>query len=125
MKPTLMTLEKNVQRKVASLELRLRSPSSGDKRPLALARGLQKLRRAAYYACKAGAPGSSPLAIELQRISARIRLHGLDADVAAQLRPLIKIAAAIEAETGEPVAQRVATAVEWFTKPHLRTRERR
>jgi hypothetical protein len=125
MRPTLMMLEKDVERKIASLELRLRSRNSEDKRPLALAKGLQKLKRAAYYATKARAPDSSPLAIQLQRISARIQLHGLDAEVAAALGSPIKIAAAIEAETGEPVAQRVATAVEWFTKPHLRMREPR
>jgi hypothetical protein len=120
-KPSLETVEKVSQRKVASLELRLQAKNGPDRRPLALAKGLQKLNRAAYYASKARAPASGPLAAELRRISARIRVDGIDAEVASNLGSLIRVAAAIEAETGEPVAQRIATAVNWFTKPHARS----
>jgi hypothetical protein len=116
--PPLETVQKITQRKVASLELRLRAQNAPDRRPLALARGLQKLKRAAYYANKARAPASGHLAAELRRVSARIQAHGFDAEVVSTLGSLIRVAATIEAETGEPVARRIATAVNWFTKPH-------
>jgi hypothetical protein len=120
--PPLETVEKNTLRKIASLEQRLRIPEGPEKRRLALAKGLQKLKRAAYHASKARAPASRLLAVGLLRISERIERGGLDAQLADDLRSMVGAAIAIEAETGEPVAQRIATAVDWFTKPHARSR---
>jgi hypothetical protein len=85
-----------------------------------LAQGLKKLKRAAYHAHKARARASRPLETELLRISASIALHGLDAQLAGDLRSTVGSAVVVEAETGEPVARRIATAVEWFAKPHAR-----
>jgi hypothetical protein len=116
--PTLEAVQKDTLRKIASLEQRLRAREGPEKRPLALAKGVQKLKRAAYHAGKARAPISRSLAAELLRISARIERYGLDAQLAGELRPMVVAAVAVEAETGEPVAQRIATAVNWFTKPH-------
>ena len=122
--PTLETVKKDTLRKIASLEQRLRARKGPEKRPLALAKGLQKLRRAAYRAHKARARASRPLESELLRISASIELHGLDAQLASDLRSMVGAAVAVEAETGEPVAQRLATAVDWFAKPHALGRSR-
>jgi hypothetical protein len=116
--PPLETIENDTLRKITSLQQRLHAREGPEKRPLALAKGVQKLRRAAYHATRARAPISGSLARGLLRISARIERHGLDAQLASDLRPLVGAAVAIEAETGEPVAQRIATAVNWFTKPH-------
>jgi hypothetical protein len=90
------------------------SSSCAPGKPLALAKGVQKLKRAAYHARKAHAP--RPLEAGLLRISASIERNGLDAQLADDLRAMVGPAVAIEAETGEPVAQRIAT--DWFTKPH-------
>jgi hypothetical protein len=75
-----------------------------EKRRLALAKGLQKLKRAAYHASKARAPASRPLAVGLLRIAERIERDGLNAQLADDLRSMVGAAIAIEAETGEPVA---------------------
>jgi hypothetical protein len=107
-------------RKIASLEQRLHARGEPEKRPLALAKGLQKLKRAAYHAHKARASASRPLETELLRISATIALRGLDAELAGNLRSTVGAAVVVEAETGEPVARRIATAVDWFAKPHAR-----
>jgi hypothetical protein len=122
--PPLETVEKDTLRKIASLEQRLRDRQAPEKRPLAQAKGVQKLKRAAYHARKARAPVSRPLESELLRISANIELHGLDPQLAGDLRSMVGAAVAIEAQTGEPVAQRIAMAVDWFTKPHARSRSR-
>jgi hypothetical protein len=116
--PPLEAVQKDTLRKIASLEERLRAREGPEKRPLALAKGVQKLKRAAYHAHKARAPISRSLAAELLRISKRIERQGLDAQLAGELRSTVGAAVAVEAETGEPVAQRIATAVDWFTKPH-------
>jgi hypothetical protein len=116
--PPLEAVQKDTLRKIASLEHRLRAREGPEKRPLALAKGVQKLKRAAYHASKACGPIPRSLAAELLRISARIERHGLDAQLAGDLRSTVGAAVAVEAETGEPVAQRIATAVNWFTKPH-------
>src|SRR5580704_10284701 len=87
--PTLETVKKDTLRKIASLEQRLRARKGPEKRPLALAKGLQKLRRAAYRAHKARARASRPLESELLRISASIELHGLDAQLASDLRSMV------------------------------------
>jgi hypothetical protein len=120
--PSLEAVEKDTLRKIASLEQRLRAREGPEKRPLALAKGVQKLKRAAYHARRARAPGSHPLEAGLLRISARIERHGLVPELAGDLRSIIGAAVAVEAETGEPVAQRIATAVDWFEKPHARSR---
>jgi hypothetical protein len=117
----LETVAKDTLRKIASLEQQLRARKGPEKRPLALAKGVQKLKRAAYHARKARAPVSRPLAAGLLNISARIERHGLDAQLAGDLRSVVAAAVALEAETGEPVAQRIATAVDWFAKPHARS----
>ena len=114
-------VKKMTLQKIARLEQRLRAGEEPEKRPLALAKGLQKLKRAAYHAHKASARASRPLETELLRISASIENHGLDAQLVADLRSMVRVAAAIEAETGEPVAQRIATAVDWFARPHARS----
>jgi hypothetical protein len=88
---------------------------------MALAKGIQKLKRAAYHARKARAANSRRLVAGLLRISASIKLHGLDPLLLGDLRSMVKAAVAVEAETGEPVARRIATAVDWFTKPHARS----
>jgi hypothetical protein len=116
--PSLDVVAKTALRKIASLERRLRAWKEPEKRPLALAKGLKKLKRAAYHAHKARARGSRPLEAELLRISASIALHGLDAKLAGDLRSMVGAAVVVEAETGEPVARRIATAVDWFEKPH-------
>jgi hypothetical protein len=121
----LESVKKNTLRKIASLEQQLRAPDGPEKRPLALAKGVQKLKRAAYHALKARAPACRPLAADLLRISASIEHHGLDAQLAGELGPMVVAAVAVEAETGEPVAQRIATAVDWFAKPHASNRFRR
>ena len=113
-------VKRETLRKIARLQQRLRAGEEPEKRPLALAKGLQKLKRAAYHAHKARARASRPLEIELLRISASIELHGLDAQLAGDLRSMVGAAVVVEAETGEPVAQRIATAVDWFAKPHAR-----
>jgi hypothetical protein len=123
--PALESVKKNTLRKIASLEQRLRAQEGPEKRPLALAKGVQKLKRAAYHALKARAPAYRPLAADLLRISANIELHGLDAQIARELEPMVLAAVAVEAETGEPVAQRIATAIDWFAKPHASSRCRR
>jgi hypothetical protein len=117
---SLEAIAKETLRKIASLEQRLQTRGEPENRPLALAKGLQKLKRAAYHAHKARARASRPLETELLRISASIALHGLDAQLAGDLRSTVGSAVVVEAETGEPVAQRIATAVEWFAKPHAR-----
>jgi cell division topological specificity factor len=121
----LESVKRNTLRKIASLEQQLRAGEGPEKRPLALAKGVQKLKRAAYHALKARAPAYRPLAADLLRISANIELHGLDAQLAGELGPMVVAAVAVEAETGEPVAQRIATAVDWFSKPHASNRFRR
>ena len=113
-------VKKMTLQKIARLEQRLHAGEEPEKRPLALAKGLQKLKRAAYHAHRARARASRPLETELLRISATIEIHGLDAQLVGDLRSMVGVAAAIEAETGEPVAQRIATAVDWFAKPHAR-----
>jgi hypothetical protein len=123
--PTLETVKKDTLRKIASLEERLRAREAPERRPLALAKGVQKLKRAAYHALKARAPAARPLAAELLRISASIELHGLDAQLADDIGSMVAPAVAVEAATGEPVAQRIATAVDWFAKPHALSRSRR
>jgi hypothetical protein len=115
---SLDVVAKKALRKIASLERRLRTWKEPEKRPLALAKGLKKLKRAAYHAHKARAGGSR----ELLRISASIALHGLDAELAGDLRSMVGAAVVVEAETGEPVARRIATAVDWFEKPHAPTK---
>jgi hypothetical protein len=50
--PPLEAVEKDTLRKIASLEQRLRTREGPEKRPLALAKGVQKLKRAAYHAKK-------------------------------------------------------------------------
>jgi hypothetical protein len=114
----LEAIAKETLLKIASLEQRLRTWKEPEKRPLALAKGLKKLKRAAYHAHKARTRGSRPLEAELLRISTSIALHGLDAKLAGDLRSMVGAAVIIEAETGEPVARRIATAVDWFEKPH-------
>jgi nucleoside-diphosphate-sugar epimerase len=42
--------------------------------------------------------------------------EGIDAQLASDLRSMIGTAVAVEAETGKPVAQRIATVVDWFAK---------
>jgi hypothetical protein len=122
--PPLEAVEKDTLQKIASLEQRLRARERPEKRPLALAKGVQKLKRAAYHARKARAPASRPLVAELLRISASIERHGLDAQLAGDLGSMVGAAVAVEAETGEPVAHRIATAVDWFAKPHVLSRSR-
>jgi hypothetical protein len=118
--PPLEAIAKETLRKIASLEQRLRAREEPEKRPLALAKGLQKLKRAAHHAHKARARASRRLETELLRISASIALRGLDAELAGNLRSMVGAAVVVETETGEPVAQRIATAVDWFAKPHAR-----
>ena len=115
-RPPLETAAKDALRKIAALGLQLRAGEGPEKRPLALAKGVQKLRRAAYHAHKARAPASRPLEARLLRVSASIERNGLDAQLADDLRAMIGPAVAVEAETGEPVAQRIASALDWFTK---------
>ena len=114
----LEAIAKETLRKIASLEQQLRTWKEPEKRPLALAKGLKKLKRAAYHAHKSRARTSRPLENELLRISASIERDGLDPRLAGDLRSMVGTAVAVEAETGEPVAQRLATAVDWFAKPH-------
>jgi hypothetical protein len=83
--PPLEAVQKDTLRKLASLEQRLRAREEPEKRPLALAKGVQKLKRAAYHASRARAPFSRSLAAELLRVSARIERHGLDAQLAGDL----------------------------------------
>jgi hypothetical protein len=118
----LEAIAKETLRKIASLEQRLRAREEPEKRPLALAKGLKKLKRAAYHAHKARVRASRPLENELLRISASIALRGLDAELAGDLRSMVGAAVVVEAETGEPVARRIATAVDWFEKPHAPTK---
>jgi hypothetical protein len=59
--PSLDVVAKKALRKIASLERRLRTWKEPEKRPLALAKGLKKLKRAAYHAHRAGTHGSRPL----------------------------------------------------------------
>jgi hypothetical protein len=120
----LETVKTSTLRKITFLERQLRAREQSEKRPLALAKGVQKLRRAAYHANRVRASASRPLAAELQRISADIELHGLDAQLAGDLKLVVGAAVAIEAETGEPVARRIATAVDWFAKPHAPSQRR-
>jgi hypothetical protein len=117
-------VERDTLRKIASLEQRLRGREQPEKRPLALAKGVQKLKRAAYHARKAGAPASRLLVAELLRISESIERRGLDAQLAGDLGSMVGVAVALEAKTGEPVAHRIATAVDWFAKPHALNRSR-
>jgi hypothetical protein len=122
--PALDAVEKDTLRKITSLEQRLRGRQAPEKRPLASAKGVQKLKRAAYHARRAHAPASRELAAELLRISARIAHHGLDPVLAGALRSTVEAAVAVEAQSGEPVARRIATAVDWFAKPHAFKRSR-
>jgi hypothetical protein len=116
----LESIKQDTLRKIDSLEQRLRAREVPEKRPLALAKGLKKLKRAAYHAHKARVRASRPLENELLRISTSIELNGLDAQLAGDLRSMVGAAVVVEAQTGEPVAQRIATAVDWFAKPHAR-----
>jgi hypothetical protein len=120
--PSLDVVAKETLCQIASLEERLRAREEPEKRPLALAKGLQKLKRAAYHAHKAPARASRPLETELLRISASIALRGLDAELAGDILLTVGAAVVVEAETGEPVARRIATAVDWFEKPHAPTK---
>jgi hypothetical protein len=116
----LESVKNDTLRKIDSLARRLSAAEEPEKRPMALAKGLKKLKRAAYHARKARVHASRPLERELLRISENIELTGLDPKLADDLRSMVGAAAVVEAQTGEPVAQRIATAVDWFAKPHVR-----
>jgi hypothetical protein len=88
-------------------------PSTSEKAALAVNKGLQKLRRAAYHARSANAAASAPVSRELMRIADSIERNGLDVQM-ADLERIVGAAVAVEAETGEPVAQRLAEAVARF-----------
>jgi hypothetical protein len=95
-----------------------RPPSTAERRALAVDRGLQKLRRAAYHARAANAAASAPVSRELMRIADSIERNGLDVQM-ADLERIIGAAVAIEAVTGEPVARRLAEAVAQNMVSHL------
>jgi hypothetical protein len=79
---------------------------------LAVNKGLQKLGRAAYHA-RVRKLRRRHRSRELVRIADSIGRNGLDAQM-ADLERIVGAAVAIEAETGEPVAQRLAEAVARF-----------
>jgi hypothetical protein len=76
---------------------------------LAINKGLQKLRRAAYLARAVNAAASAPVSRELMRIADSIERNGLDVQM-ADLQRIVGAAVAVKAETSEPVAQRLAEA---------------
>jgi hypothetical protein len=84
-----------------------------EKRALAVANGLRKLRRAVYHARAAVASTSPAVSWELMRIGDSVQRNGLDVQMADPHRA-VGAAVAIEAETGEPVARRLAEAVARF-----------
>jgi hypothetical protein len=55
-----------------------RPPSMAERRALAVDKGLQKLRRAAYHARAANAAAPVPVSRELMRIADSIERNGLD-----------------------------------------------
>jgi hypothetical protein len=80
---------------------------------LAANKGLQKLRRAAYHARSGNVAASAPVSWELMRIANSIERNGLDVQM-ADLERIVSAAVAVEAQSGEPVAQRLAEAVARF-----------
>jgi hypothetical protein len=90
-----------------------RPPDAPKQGALAVDKGLQKLRRAAYHARSANAAASAPVSRELMRIADSIEHNGLDVQM-ADLELIVCAAVALEAETGEPVARRLLEAVARF-----------
>jgi hypothetical protein len=88
-------------------------PSTSEKAALAVNKGLLKLRRAAYHARLSNVAASAPVSRERMRIAESIERNGLDVQM-ADLERMIGAAVPIEAETGEPVAERLAEAVARF-----------
>jgi hypothetical protein len=112
-KPALEELQRDLLHRTGELHRALiapdgrieaRQPSTPERAALAVDNGLQKLRRAAYHARAAKVAASAPVSRELMRIADSIERNGLGVQVANLERGA---AAAVEAETGEPVAQRV------------------
>jgi hypothetical protein len=124
-KPTLEQLERDVRQKLDNLHRRLIAPQGAseagppsntpEERAAALARAVKKLRRAAYHARRARSPASLPLARELARIAESIQRNGVDVQL-GDLCAMVGVAVAVEAETGEPVARRLAEAARVFEK---------
>jgi hypothetical protein len=124
-KSPVAVLERDLRERTDTLHRRLRAlreESPGDaaaslntpeKKALALKKGLRKLRRAAHYARVTRAPTSPPLVRELRRIARSIDHDGLDGQMADLLR-MVGAAVALEADTGAPVARRLAEAVARF-----------
>jgi hypothetical protein len=121
-KPSLEDLQRDLLYRTRELHRALIAPEGSIEAPppnapkdgaVAVNKGLQKLRRAAYHARLANVAASAPVSRELMRIADSIERNGLDLQM-ADLKRIIGAAAAIEAETGEPVAQRLAEAVAQF-----------
>jgi hypothetical protein len=74
-----------------------------------------QLERAAYLAGTAGVSISLPLARELRRIAESIVHDGPDVQI-GDLHCAVADAVAVEAQTGVPVARRLAEAVAGFEK---------
>jgi hypothetical protein len=84
-----------------------------EKKAVALKKGLRKLHRAAHYARLTGASTALPLVHELRRIARSIDHEGLDGQM-ADLHRIVGAAVALDAETGAPVARRLAEAAARF-----------
>ena len=95
-----------------------RPPNTPENAASAVDKGLQKLRRAADHA-RAAKAASAPLSRELMRIADSIERNGLDVQM-ADLERIVGPAFGIEAETGEPVARRLAEAVARFDGVFMR-----
>jgi hypothetical protein len=115
-------LERELLRSIDDLHRRLLALTGGgptptlntaEKKAAALKKGLRKLHRAAHYARVTGASTALPLVRELRRIARSIDHGGLDGQM-ADLHRIVGAAVALEAETGAPVARRLAEAVARF-----------
>jgi hypothetical protein len=122
--PTLEQLERDLLQRTESLHRRLTAPEGSmeaspppntpEKRAAALAKGVRKLERAAYLA-RTARPAALPLARELLRIAQSITRYGPDVQK-GDLHSVVADAIALEAETGVPVARRLAEAVAQFER---------
>jgi hypothetical protein len=121
-KPSLEDLQRDLLYRTRELHRALIAPEGSIEAPppnapkdgaVAVNKGLQKLRRAAYHARSANAAASAPVSRELMRIADSIERNGLDVQM-ADLERIVGAAVAVEAETGEPVAERLAEAVARF-----------
>jgi hypothetical protein len=123
--PTLEELERDLLQRTERLHRRLTAlegsmealppPSTPEKQAAALATGVRKLERAAYLARTAGVSISLPLADELRSIAQSIVRDGPDVQM-GDLHCAVAAAVAVEAQTGVPVARRLAEAVAGFEK---------